>query len=62
MKEKQKILKNLKKQKKHILATPGLEPTTWSDDNSTTKLRNIYEWPRNLWQYELSAVSPDRAD
>ena len=26
-----------KNKKKHILATPGLEPTTWSDDHSTTK-------------------------
>ena len=24
---------------------PGLEPTTWSGDHSTTKKRNIYEWP-----------------
>ena len=60
MKERKKFFKKFKKKKKNILATPGFEPTTFCGEDfyKTGTFMNV---PRNFWQCELSAVSPDRA-
>ena len=50
----------MKKKEKLLLPRPGFEPTTFCGEDfyKTGTFMNV---PRNFWQCELSAVSPDRA-
>ena len=48
--------------KKNTLAAPGFEPGLFLVIKFCQKNGTFMNSPRNFWQYELSAVSPDRAN
>ena len=48
--------------KNNNLATPGIEPGLFLVIKFCQKNGTFMNSPRNFWQYELSAVSPDRAN